>query len=167
MLLTWETSMEKNNSGFAVERNINGSWQQIAWVPSQAMGGNSDAPLVYTLTDLNNVKGVSQYRIRQVDFDSKSKFSEVRSVRGDGQPGQTIVYPNPTTNGKVNIIFEDGSVKRDIAVFDMSGREIQKMKSVTTNNITIENLNPGMYMIRIMSVETGEQVVEKVVVNKR
>lgn len=167
VLLTWETSMEKNNSGFAVERNINGSWQQIAWVPSQALGGNSDAPLVYTLTDLNNVKGISQYRIRQVDFDSKSKFSEVRSVRGDGQPGQTIVYPNPTTNGKVNIIFEDGSAKRDIAVFDMSGREIQKMRSVTTNNITIENLNPGMYMVRIISVETGEQVVEKVVVNKR
>ncbi|HRG83000.1 MAG TPA: T9SS type A sorting domain-containing protein [Chitinophagaceae bacterium] len=167
VLLTWETSMEKNNSGFAVERNINGNWQQIAWVPSQALGGNSDAPLVYTLSDLNNIKGVSQYRIRQVDFDAKSKYSEVRSVRGDGQLGQTIVYPNPTNNGKVNIIFEEGSLKRDISVFDMSGREIQQMKAVTTNNITIENLTPGMYMVRIIAVETGEQVVEKVVVNKR
>jgi Secretion system C-terminal sorting domain len=167
VLLTWETSMEKNNSGFAVERNINGVWQQIAWVPSQALGGNSDVALVYTLTDLNNVKGVSQYRIRQVDFDAKSKYSEVRSVRGDGQLGQTIVYPNPTNNGKVNIIFEEGSLKRDISVYDMSGREIQQMKAVTTNNITIENLNPGMYMVRIIAVETGEQVVEKVVVNKR
>lgn len=167
VLLTWETSMEKNNSGFAVERNINGVWQQIAWVPSQALGGNSDAPLVYTMTDLNNIKGVSQYRIRQVDFDAKSKYSEVRSVRGDGQLGQTIVYPNPTNNGKVNIIFEEGSLKRDISVYDMSGREIQQMKAVTTNNITIENLNPGMYMVRIIAVETGEQVVEKVVVNKR
>lgn len=165
--LTWETSTEKNNSGFAVERNINGSWQQIAWVPTQALNGNSDAVLVYHYSDLNNLKGISQYRIRQVDIDAKSKYSDVRSVRGEGQIGKTIVYPNPTNNGKVNILFEEGAGSRDISVSDMSGRVVRQIKAITSNNITIENLNPGMYTIRIVSVETGEQVVEKIVVNKR
>ncbi len=167
VILKWETAMEKNNSGFAIERNVNGSWQQIGWLPTQALNGNSDALLTYTYMDNNNIKGISQYRIRQVDFDARSTFSAIRSVRGEGQLGKTIVYPNPSNNGKVNVVFEDASVTREIAVTDMSGRMVRQMKGITNNNITIENLNPGMYTIRIVAIETGEQVVEKIVVNKR
>jgi Secretion system C-terminal sorting domain len=167
VLLKWETSTEQNSKGFAVERNIKGTWEQIGFVLSQAPGGNSSAVLAYQFVDFNNAKGVSQYRIKQVDLDNKAKFSEIRSVRGDGQLGKTIVYPNPTADGKVNIVFEDKNVTRDIAVSDMSGRIIKQMKSVTNNNIIIDNLTPGMYSIRIVAVETGEQIVEKVIVNKR
>jgi len=167
VLLKWETASELNNSGFAVERNVSGSWEKIAWVPTQAVNGNSDITLTYTYTDLNNAKGISQYRIRQVDIDAKSKYSDVRSVHGEGQLGKTIVYPNPSNDGKVNVIFEDATVTRDVAVSDMNGRLVKQVKGITNNNITIENLQPGMYMIRIVSTETGEQVVEKVVVNKR
>ena len=167
VLLKWETASELSNSGFAVEHNINGSWQQVAWVPTLALNGNSDAVLSYSYSELNNAKGISQYRIRQVDMDTKSKFSEVRAVRGENQLGKTIVYPNPTNDGKVNVVFEDAEVTREIAVSDMSGRLVRQIKGITNNNITIENLQPGMYMIRIVATETGEQVVEKVVVNKR
>lgn len=167
VLLKWETASEINNSGFAVERNINGSWQQIAWVPTQAQGGNSSTDLAYTYNDQNTAKGVSQYRIRQVDMDDKSKFSETRIVRGEGQLGKTLVYPNPSNDGKVNIVFEDASSSRDVSVADMSGRVVKQFRGITNNNISIENLNPGMYTVRITVPETGEQVVQKVVVNKR
>jgi hypothetical protein len=165
--LRWETALEVNNTGFAVERNINGSWQQIAWVPTQAVNGTSDVTLSYSYLDMNSHKGISQYRIRQVDQDSKSKYTEIRSVRGDGQLGKTIVYPNPTVDGKFSIVFEDAAATRDISVSDMSGRMVRQIKGITANNITIDNLNPGMYTVRIVSPETGEQVVEKVIVNKR
>lgn len=167
VMLRWETASEQNNSGFAIERNVNGNWEQIGWVPTQAQNGYSESVLVYSYNDLNNIKGISQYRIRQVDFDAKSKLSETRAVRGDGQIGKTIVYPNPSNNGKINVVFEDASVTREVSVSDMSGRVIRQMKGITNNNITIENLNPGMYTIRIVAIETGEQAVEKVVVNKR
>jgi hypothetical protein len=167
VMLRWETSMEQNNSGFAVERNVNGTWVQIAWVASLSQGGNSDAPLSYSYVDFNTTRGVSQYRIRQVDFDSKSKYTEIRSVRGEGQLGNTIVYPNPSNDGKVNIVFEGAAGNRDIAVTDMSGRIVKQLKAITNNNITIDNLQPGMYMVRIVDTETGAQVVEKIVVNKR
>ncbi|HMK25338.1 MAG TPA: T9SS type A sorting domain-containing protein [Chitinophagaceae bacterium] len=167
VLLKWETSLEQNSSGFAVERNINGTWQQIAFVPSQAVGGNSIDVLSYQYIDLNNTKGITQYRIRQVDFDNKSKYTEVRTVRGDGQLGKVIVYPNPSMDGKVNVSFEDATTSREVSLFDMSGRMIRQVKAVTSNNITIENLTPGMYTLRVVMPETGEQVVNKIVVNKR
>jgi len=136
-------------------------------VPSQAPGGNSGDLLSYQFSDPNNVKGISQYRIRQVDFDDKSKYSEIRSVRGEGQIGKIIAYPNPSMDGKVNVSFEDATMAREVSLADMSGRVLRQWKNVTTNNITIENLTPGMYTLRVVIPETGEQQVQKIVVNKR
>src|SRR6185369_6925492 len=36
VLLKWETSFEQNSNGFAIERNIRGTWEQVAFIPSQA-----------------------------------------------------------------------------------------------------------------------------------
>jgi hypothetical protein len=167
VFLKWETITEQNSASFVVERNINGSWEPIANIPSQAIGGSSNSLLTYQLNDLNAAKGISQYRIRQIDFDGAAKISDIRSVRGEGQKGSTIVYPNPSSDGKVNVVFEGGIAKRNITVQDMSGRVIKEWRSYTNNNIQIENLTPGFYTIRIVNIETGEQDVEKAVVNKR
>jgi hypothetical protein len=166
--LKWETAQEENSKGFDVQRKLaNGSWQSVSFVETKATNGNSNSPLIYEFADLNNSKGISQYRLRQLDVDGKQSYSLIRSVRGEGQKGKTIVYPNPSGDGKVNIVFEDVKGVRDISVTDMSGRMIKQMKGVTNNNIKIDNLNAGMYTVRVLNVETGEQVVEKFVVNKR
>jgi hypothetical protein len=163
----WETSTEIDNAGFNVQRNIGGAWQTVAYVPSQAPGGNSQATLTYSFNDLNTTKGISQYRIQQVDFDGKNKFSEIRAVRGEGQLGKTTIFPNPSNNGNASIVFEDANVKRDVSVVDMTGKVIKQWRNVTNNNLQIENLPSGIFSIRILAVETGEQIVEKIVVNKR
>ena len=166
--LKWTTSFESSNRGFEIQRLIgNGTWQTLSFVGSQATGGNSSSDLTYTYADQNPTKGISQYRLKQVDIDGKSKISEIRIVRGDGQRGKTIVYPNPSSDGKVSILFEDKTGIRDVSVLDISGRIVKQMKGVTNNNIVIENLNAGMYTVRIVNNETGDQEVEKFVVNKR
>lgn len=165
--LKWITVTEQNNQGFAIERNTGGNWQQIAFVSSQAVGGNSSTELAYQYNDINGAKGVSQYRLRQVDNDNRSRYSEIRAVRGEGLMSKVTVYPNPSNDGKVSIIFDEVNVTRDIAITDMSGRTIKLMKGVTNNNVVIDNLNPGIYSVRIIAVETGEQAVDKIVINKR
>ncbi len=167
VLVKWETSTEINSAGFNVQRNIGGTWTNIAYVPSQAPGGNSDVTLTYTYSDVNTTKGITQYRIQQVDIDGKSKLSEIRAVRGEGTIGKTIVFPNPSNNGNVSIVFEDANVKRDVSIFDMTGKTIKQWRNVTNNNLQVENLPTGIFSVRIVAVETGEQVVEKIVVNKR
>jgi hypothetical protein len=166
--LKWTTSTETNNLGFEIQRLIGtGKWQVVSFIPTQAVNGNSSSDLTYSYTDQNSTRVISQYRIRQVDFDGRSKLTEIRIVRGLGQKGKTMVYPNPSSDGKVSIIFEDVNAIRDIAVTDMSGRMIRQMKGVSNNNIQIDNLNAGFYTVRILNTETGQQVVEKFVVNKR
>ena len=166
--LNWITLTEINNRGFELQRQLGtGNWQTIAFVPTQAPAGNSSYDLTYSYNDLNNTKGISNYRIHQVDLDGNSKYSEIRSVRGEEQKPKMIVYPNPTFDGTVHVVFEDVNGIREVSLSDMSGRLIKQWKGITNNNLQIDNLTPGVYTLRVAIPETGEQSIEKIVVNKR
>jgi hypothetical protein len=165
--LRWETATEVNNSGFAIQRNTNGNWEYVTFIPTQAMGGNSTSPIVYTFTDRNNFDGVSQYRIKQVDIDGKAKYSDIRAVRGEGQSDKVIVYPNPSNTGSVTVIFENRDGLRDVQLSDNSGRTVQQWSAVAGNTIQISNLSAGMYTLRILFRETGAQTVQKIMIVQR
>jgi hypothetical protein len=166
VLLKWETMSEQNNAGFAIERYTGNGWQQVAFVYSQAPGGNSNSVLTYSHTDINAFKGVSQYRLKQIDLDSRFKYSVTRMVRGEGQGGKVTVFPNPSKDGKVNVVF-DNNVARNISLVDMGGRIVRQWKGTTAGNIQIDNLVPGIYSLLIITPQSGEQTVEKIVVNQR
>ncbi|HEX6172306.1 MAG TPA: T9SS type A sorting domain-containing protein, partial [Chitinophagaceae bacterium] len=134
---------------------------------TKAMNGNSSSLLNYEYSDINNAKGISQYRLRQIDINGKQAYSPVRAVRAGGQKGKTIIYPNPSNDGKVNVVFADVNTIRDVSLMDMNGRVMKQWKGVANNNILIDNLTAGFYTIRIIETETGEQTVEKIVVKKR
>lgn len=164
--LQWETSFEQNNNGFALERLNNGSWTQIAFIPSHMPNGNSTSKLVYKYEDINASKTISQYRIRQIDFDGRFEYSEIRSVAGEAQLGKLIVYPNPSDNGRVSVVLEETKGLHDALLTDISGRTIKQWKGIS-NNFTIDNLNPGLYHLRILSRETGKQTIEKILITKK
>jgi len=168
VLLRWETATEESSRGFYLERNLgNNVWQTLGFVPSKAMNGNSSSRLNYEYSDINNAKGITQYRLRQIDINGKQAYSPIRAVRAGGQKGRTIVYPNPSSDGKVNVVFADLNTIRDVSLMDMNGRVMKQWKGIANNNIQIDNLTAGFYTIRIIDTETGEQTVEKIVVKKR
>lgn len=168
ILLKWETVTEQNSRGFYIERNLGANkWQTLGFVTTRAVNGNSNSPLAYTYTDINDAKGIIQYRLRQVDYDGKHAYSQIRAVRAPGQKLKTIVYPNPSADGKVSVVFPDTEVPRDVFLADLNGRIIKQWKGIRSNYLQIDNLMAGFYTIRIIDAETGEQSVEKVVVKKR
>ena len=166
--LSWQTSFEENNTGFEIQRFTGvGGWQTIGFVATQATYGNSGIALNYQYTDINTTKGITQYRLKQVDKGNRSAYSVIRSVRGLGQKANTIIYPNPSGDGKVSVVFDDASGIHDVSLMDVSGKTLKQWKGVTNNTIQIDNLSSGFYTVRIVNAETGEQVVEKFIVNKR
>ena len=166
--LTWVTASEDNNQGFELQRSLgNGKWSTVAFIFSQADGGNSSSNLTYQYRDNNNYSGISQYRLLQIDLDGQVKYSDIRSVRGEAQANKTLVFPNPGFNGTVNVIFENGSAKRSLSLTDMSGRMIQQWNNYTDNSLQVSNLKPGMYNLRIFNTETGVQSVEKIIIANR
>ena len=118
----------------------------------------------YEFNDANGEKGMTQYRIQQVDLDGKASHSEIRAVRGENAATKILIYPNPSSNGQVNIVFENNSSLHDVTISDMQGRTIKQYGSVTGNILTVENLKSGFYTIKIMDRRSAVISVEKVVV---
>lgn len=165
VLLKWETATESNNKGFSIQRNMgNNKWETTSFINTLAQGGNSSSILNYSSNDLNSNTGITQYRIQQEDLDGKTRLSEIRAVRGFAQNGKNIVYPNPSTDGNINILLEDEKDTRDIIITDMNGQVIKQWNGFTSNILKIENLVTGMYMIRIISRQTGIQTTEKIII---
>jgi hypothetical protein len=137
-----------------------------AFINSQAAGGNSTTPINYSFNDINANKGITQYRIKQVDIDGKEKYSEIRAVRGNEQKSKIIVYPNPSTDGRVNIVLAEEPGTRDITISDMSGRILKQWNAISSNTLQVQNLVSGLYFLRVTTKETGDQSVEKIIITR-
>jgi membrane-bound inhibitor of C-type lysozyme len=165
VLLKWETMMESNNTGFNVER-YNAStdtWESIAFVASLSSNGNSNIKLTYQYSDNNDSHTITQYRIKQTDFDGKSSYSEIRAVQGQDQVAKTVVFPNPSSNGKVTVVYPDATV-RNIVLFDMTGRAVKEWRDFSNNTLQIDNLTPGMYNLRSAGSQNNDAATERIVI---
>lgn len=161
--LKWETASEQSNRGFYVQRNSNGEWKDIAFVFSRAEAGNSDKVLSYAYNDLNNNQAVTYYRLLQVDLDGKGKYSEIITVKGLEQSAKLMLFPNPGTNGKINLMFDETSAK-DVAVYDANGRVVKSYRNVISNNLMIEQLKPGVYNVQVRNNTTQSILSQKFII---
>lgn len=152
--LKWETASEQNNRGFYVQRNVGGEWKDIAFVFSRAEAGNSDQALSYAYNDPNNYQAISYYRLLQVDLNGNGKFSEVRTVKGMAQSSKLTLFPNPGTNGKINVMFSEEASPKEVIVYDANGRVVKFYKNVVNNNLMIEQLKPGVYNVQVRNTAT-------------
>jgi hypothetical protein len=155
---------EQNNRGFNVQKNLNGEWKTIAFVFSQTLDGNSTSALTYSYNDPNMEKGITQYRVQQVDIDGHFTYSDIRAIRGESAATKLLVYPNPSADGKVNVLFEDNTGLRDVQVNDMQGKVIKSYKGISSNILVIERLTSGFYTIKVTNPATAASSVQKVII---
>lgn len=168
--LKWTTSTEQNNSGFEVQRSLDGvNYHPIGFVNSLANGGNSSISLNYAFTD-NNVAGSKQfYRLRQVDFNANSKLSNIVLIKSDKPAIITIdgMFPNPATTVVNMLLSSPNRDKVQMVISDMSGRiMMQRSLNVETGSNTlpvdVSALAGGTYIVKMISgggdVTTGKFV---------
>jgi hypothetical protein len=156
---------EASSKGFDIQRKTDKDWETIAFVPSKSIGGNSSIPVAYEYADLNTFRGVSQYRLVESSIYGKEQASDVKQVRGENSLSKMIVYPNPSTTGRINFVFEK-STPKEISVTDMSGRAIYHSAAYTSNQLVLDVKQSGSYMIKAIDKKTGEVFTQKIVVQK-
>jgi Secretion system C-terminal sorting domain len=163
--LQWTTETEINNKGFYIERkNTNGDWMILGFVTSVAPGGNSTEGIIYTFTDINTEKTNTLYRLRQMDLNAKVSMSETRMVAGKENDGRVIVYPNPTNNGELNLVFAKGETLSDIKLVDMNGQVLRQWNNFSGTTIYVNNISPGIYNLNVITRQTKEQFNIKVAI---
>ena len=116
--------------------------------------------------DRNPLRGTSEYRLKQVDVTGTSVYSEIKTVPGlNGYDGLTV-YPNPSTDGRLNILFDDINTLRDVQVININGQVVQQWRSINNHQQQINNLLPGEYVVRVQDQLSGMVTSKKVIVGR-
>ncbi|MBE0538725.1 MAG: T9SS type A sorting domain-containing protein [Ignavibacterium sp.] len=168
--LNWNTATELNNNGFEVERkSANSQYSKIGFV---AGFGTTTEPKAYSFTDNNVAVGNYSYRLKQVDFDGSSEYSnEINvDVTGPAQYSLEQNYPNPFNPSTLikYSIAKDGFV--NVSIFNLLG---EKVATLVNNNVkagsyeinfNASHLSSGVYFY---SIEAGDfKAVRKMLLMK-
>ncbi len=147
-VLQWTTSSESNNDYFAVEESTNGK----TFVETGRVKGIGNASVAnhYSFTDVDFNKGITYYRLKQVDFDGKYAFSRMVAIDAPSA-GNIRFYPNPVQSAlNIELPNLQGSWV-NAKVINVSGQTvIVKERAAVQNgrlNIQLGKLPSGIYQI--------------------
>ncbi len=163
--LKWTTVSEINNDYFEVQRlNENKQFEKIGEVNG---AGNSNQALNYSFIDYEPIAGYNYYRLRQVDFDGKFEYSDLRSVYFSSQRNlKNGIFPNPS-NGQILWIEFEGEYTDPLnwTIFDAQGRLIIAGNLNAVNGVYEKRnllkdirLESGIYFV---SIQQGDQTTTK------
>lgn len=151
--LNWVTATEVNNDFFTIERSSdNIQWNEIKKVKG---AGNSTDLRNYTSFDENPTAGTSHYRIRQTDFDGKTTYSEVRTIRNTGSTKSISLFPVPNAGNTINITGVKDYQKNELTLLNAAGNIIFAT-TLSASSVELPSLATGVYFIRIKDKLSGE-----------
>jgi hypothetical protein len=162
VVLKWTTAAESNNAGFEVQRLVNGAYKMVGFVNSKD-DGTSAFQLQYQYSELNNTNAVSWYRLVQVNKDGTKKVLPSLAIRGLEDLKKLLIYPNPGST--VNVLFGSSSI-RDVSVTDLGGRQIKRWNNYSDDNLTIADLQTGIYMLLVTDRNTKVRTVSKILISR-
>jgi hypothetical protein len=152
--LNWSTSTETNNMGFEVQRSVNNQFTTIGFVTGS---GTSTEVHNYSYVDASVESGTYTYRLKQVDYDGTSEYTETVEVEVIAPDVFALEqnYPNPF-NPSTKIKFSlAADSKVTLTVFDVLGQEVANLISGNLAagsheiNFNASNVNSGVYFYRI------------------
>lgn len=129
--LDWSTATEINNFGFHIERRIEGN-TTFEPIPLGFIEGNgsTNIPHSYAYIDQNLIVGNYSYRLKQIDQDGTSKYSNIVNV--NLQPTKVLLkqnYPNPF-NSSTMISFElPAQSNISLTMYNTLGQKIKMLKT--------------------------------------
>ncbi|MFN3918326.1 MAG: LamG-like jellyroll fold domain-containing protein [Flavobacteriales bacterium] len=140
--IDWATASELNSSHYTVERSIDGlNWEFVGKVNA---GGNSNQLIAYTLKDEKPHRGLSYYRLEQVDMDNTKKTYGPVAVELR-KSGVITFYPNPVEN----IVYVESSENTLLTIYDNMGRLIKEQHiEKGINQLNLSEMPSGLYLLQ-------------------
>jgi Secretion system C-terminal sorting domain len=143
-VINWQVQ-ETNVANYIVEKSTDGrTFATVGNISSIGNGTNN-----YSFTDAQAINGVTYYRIKQIDVDSRFSYSSIIKL-SNNQIGSLSIYPNPVTD-KATLQFSDNKLLNTTAkLTDMNGRQVSTI--AIKNNfeiIDMSKLPTGIYMLKL------------------
>ncbi len=153
--IDWATASEINNKYFDVEKSTDAgnTWSVVTSLQSKGNGNNTKN---YNAYDAKPVAGVNYYRIRQVDLDGSSKYSNTVVFKLNIVKTDVSVLANPfNTNITVDFLSTHSQVVNS-RLFDMTGKLVLSTQFSISKGSSrkmiegVNSLNRGIYILNIV-----------------
>lgn len=160
--LNWTTASEINNDYFIIEKSDDGIYfEPFARVNG---AGNSNYLINYLEFDNSPFKDLTYYRLKQIDFDGKYTYSNIKTVIINITSGLKVFC---NEFGHSLIIVNKSNQKLKLRIMDMSGNLTYKNQIISNNEIINLYfyefyLKPGVYVLNIFN--DFESVSQQIVV---
>jgi hypothetical protein len=145
--LSWITASESNSDYFSIEKSSNGiTFESIG---KKEAAGNSNASVKYTFVDTEPNAGKAYYRLKQIDLDGQSEYSDLCFVNSELEEYKLKLYPNPAANTVyINLGIEES---RSVSVLNNWGDEVAVRMYDGDNGKVLDtsSLPDGLYIVQI------------------
>jgi hypothetical protein len=135
--ITWSIATQINNEKYTIEHSTDG--RNFSPIGEIAGDGTNNETKHYEYIHRSPSIGINYYRIKQVDYDGKYSYSDIVSVRYDGDHNINI-YPNPTSSE----VTVNTSEPTTLQIMDVYGRLL-----------TIQDITEGQNTINLSELPTG------------
>ncbi len=147
LIFDWETEREVNFSHFELEKSEDAQTFSIIQELSSTNKSQGDR---YTSSSFSSKQAEGYYRLKLVDLNGKTSYSNI--LHYDGPEGSAQVFPNPL--GENDALTIEVSTKKEIQItlYDLTGQQISQYNRVGEYSYQIdmfENLEHGTYYLRI------------------
>lgn len=148
--LKWSTATETNCDRYLVERSADGT--AFETIGSVMGSGTSSDVHSYSFVDRYPLNGLSYYRLRQVDFDGRSGFSDPVAVTLNNR-GKGLLYPVPaSTQLTWKPEQSTGGTPAVFRVYSALGSLVEIVQGTPGDlgySLDISHLPAGTYLMRI------------------
>lgn len=162
--LTWETKMEQNSSRFEIERSGNATgWSTVGTVQAH---GNSSLPTSYSYTDMSPLQGTSYYRLKMIDLDGGTVYSDIRVIETSAI-SHISFFPNPARD-VVNVTLGGMTAgTATVRIISQAGAVLQEKKAQggTTVSFSLQQYATGFYILSVTS-ESGVRESSKLLISR-
>jgi predicted outer membrane repeat protein len=147
-------SGESNLNGYQVQQSVNGrQFSDVLRIPATAESG---VHKTYSVQLPASSKEDMYYRIRSLEINGTSRFSDVVHARQCSEEGNITVQPNPVRNNRIQLYFRNqvpGNYQ--ISLYDTHGQLVHRQSVYYSGNASPLIMQPGnvlaagQYVLRI------------------
>lgn len=163
ILVEWTVEAESNLKQYEVEKSVDGNtFSKAATVATSNINGGK-----YQWLDQTPASGYNYYRIRSVDMDGKTALTQIVKVNIETSIGSISVYPNPITNGTVNLqLGNQPEGVYNLRLLNPVGQVLLTTKINHAGGNHTEKINwdhslpRGMYTLEVSNTLTGVKLIK-------
>ncbi|HLY69477.1 MAG TPA: T9SS type A sorting domain-containing protein [Puia sp.] len=156
--LTWETTYEKDNNHFDIERSTDG----VNFIKVGMIAGNETSTLIHNYDyadDITGLSGIVYYRLKDVDDDGHFGYSKIVPLRLDGSSmtANFSAYPNPFASNIKLLITSLSTKNANVNLLNTAGQRIASQLVQLQNGqnvVVLQNLSTlqaGIYVVELVT----------------